>query len=160
MTPDFAGFLMETPESEWHGRVFKVDGVLSGSPITIKRVSRTISAIGKRAGVKVDQRHKRDRKTGEKVEVVKFASAHDLRRSFGTRWARRVMPAVLRQLMRHASIETTMKYYVDLDADELADELWEKHAGNTYGNTTPTTGQEQEEGHGSGEAATLETERG
>ena len=31
------------------------------------------------------------------------------------------MPAVLKELMRHESIETTMKYYVDLDADEMAD---------------------------------------
>jgi len=56
----------------------------------------------------------------------KFASAHDLRRTFGTRWARRVMPATLQLLMRHQSIETTMKYYVDLDADELGDDLWKQ----------------------------------
>jgi hypothetical protein len=52
-----------------------------------------------------------------------------------------------------------MKYYVDLDADELADELWERHAGNTLGNTTPTTGQEEQEGCDPAEAATLESER-
>ncbi len=73
----------------------------------------------------------------------KFASAHDLRRSFGTRWAKRVMPAVLKRLMRHASIQTTMGYYVDLDADEVADQLWAGWGevadpptiGNTIGNT-------------------------
>jgi hypothetical protein len=27
--------------------------------------------------------------------------------------------------MRHRSIETTMKYYVGLDADDVADELWQ-----------------------------------
>ena len=37
------------------------------------------------------------------------------------------MPAVLQRLMRHASIETTMKYYVDLEADELADGLWDDY---------------------------------
>jgi hypothetical protein len=26
--------------------------------------------------------------------------------------------------MRHRSIETTLKYYVEQDADEVADELW------------------------------------
>ena len=57
----------------------------------------------------------------------KYASAHDLRRAFGTRWASRVKPAVLQKLMRHASINTTMAYYVDLDADELGDELWRVH---------------------------------
>jgi integrase len=50
--------------------------------------------------------------------------AHDLRRRFGTRWARRVMPATLQLMMRHKSIETTMKYYVGQDADDVADELW------------------------------------
>ena len=29
--------------------------------------------------------------------------------------------------MRHKSIETTMKYYVDQDTDDLADELWADH---------------------------------
>ena len=27
-------------------------------------------------------------------------------------------------MMRHESIETTLKYYVELDADEIGDELW------------------------------------
>ena len=31
-------------------------------------------------------------------------------------------PAVL---MRHAHIQTTMQYYVDLDVDDIADEVWE-----------------------------------
>jgi hypothetical protein len=29
--------------------------------------------------------------------------------------------------MRHESIETTMGYYVDLDADELAEDLYRAH---------------------------------
>lgn len=40
----------------------------------------------------------------------KYASAHDFRRSFGERWAKVVMPAVLQQMMRHKSILTTMRY--------------------------------------------------
>ena len=39
-------------------------------------------------------------------------SAHDLRRSFGERWASRLMPQVLKELMRHESIETTLNFYV------------------------------------------------
>jgi hypothetical protein len=35
------------------------------------------------------------------------------------------MPAVLQQLMRHESIETTMRYYVGRDADAVADVLWQ-----------------------------------
>ena len=40
---------------------------------------------------------------------------------------KRVMPAVVQQLMRHASIETTMGRCVDLDVDEVADDLWAQH---------------------------------
>ncbi len=48
--------------------------------------------------------------------------------------------------MRHASIQTTMGYYVDLDVDEMADELWANHpapaavsltSGNISGNICP-----------------------
>ena len=76
-------------------------------------------------------------KFGEKAAVVvdrsggrvKFASAHDLRRSFGARWAPRVMPATLRELMRHDSIETTMRYYVGANAKSTAAALWDAHRG-------------------------------
>lgn len=57
----------------------------------------------------------------------KYASADDLRRSFGTRWASRVKPATLQLLMRHRSIETTMKYYNCQDSDDVADELWAEY---------------------------------
>jgi len=52
-----------------------------------------------------------------------FAGAHSLRRSFGTRWASRVKPAVLQKMMRHASIQTTLEYYVELDTDEVGDQI-------------------------------------
>jgi hypothetical protein len=37
------------------------------------------------------------------------------------------MPAVLQELMRHESIDTAMGFYVDLDADELAEDLYRAH---------------------------------
>jgi hypothetical protein len=77
-----------------------------------------------------------DPKTGK----VKFASAHDLRRSFGSRWARKVMPAVLQKLMRHESIETTMGYYVDLDADDLAEDLYRTHEAEQNGQRGTVSG--------------------
>ena len=52
-----------------------------------------------------------------------YATAHDLRRSFGSRWAKRVMPAVLKDLMRHSSINTTMTYYVNQSAEDVGDVL-------------------------------------
>jgi integrase len=122
MTPDFAQWLLQTPEAERVGRVFKLNGLQTGKPITPKRICRLVSKIGKAAGVVVNKAD------------GKYASAHDLRRSFGTRWAKRVMPAILKRLMRHSAIETTMGYYVALDSADVADELWA-----SYG--TPTSGQ-------------------
>ncbi len=118
MTPDFAQFLQQRPRIEREGPIFQLPGP-SGKQMTHKRVSRIVSAIGKAAGVVVN-----------KTEG-KFASAHDLRRSFGTRWASRVKPATLQLLMRHRSIETTLKYYVDQDADDVADELWRNFSSHT-----------------------------
>ena len=138
---------METPEAERTGRVFRLDGLKTRTPITAKRVCRIVGEIGRKAGVVVATVEKRKRVDGKLVAttVKKYASAHDLRRSFGTRWAKRVMPAVLKRLMRHAEIATTMKYYVTLDADAVADELWGRdweagnnlRAGNTFGNNQP-----------------------
>jgi len=65
--------------------------------------------IGKAAGIKVYINPK-------DPEKVKYASAHDLRRAFGERWAARLMPAQLKELMRHESIETTLRFYVGTDA--------------------------------------------
>ena len=42
---------------------------------------------------------------------------------------KRVMPAVLQRLMRHSAIQTTMSYYVDLAAGEVADDLWAQFGG-------------------------------
>lgn len=56
----------------------------------------------------------------------KPVSSQSFRRAFGTRWASRLMPAQLQQLMRHQNITTTMTYYVRLNADELAETLYEK----------------------------------
>ena len=115
MTPDFAEFLLQTPEARRLGLVFKIVGLQSGTPISEKRVSRILSSIGQRAGVVVNKADD------------KFASAHDLRRAFGTRWASRVKPATLQLLMRHESIETTLNYYVAQEAADVAAELWKLH---------------------------------
>ena len=109
LTPDCAEFLQQTLPKARRGLVFRLDGLQTRSPISPKRISRIISAIGEKAGVVVNKADQ------------KFASAHDLRRAFGTRWAARVKPNTLRLLMRHRSIETTLKYYVDQDADDVAD---------------------------------------
>lgn len=117
MTPDFAQFLLQTPRVAREGLVFNLVGHYTQEQMTPPRIGRIISEIGRRAGVVV------------RKSEGKFASAHDLRRSFGTRWAPKVKPATLQLLMRHRSIETTLKYYVAQDADEIADELWRTFPG-------------------------------
>ena len=47
------------------------------------------------------------------------------------------MPAVLQRLMRHASIQTTMQYYVSLEAEDTAAVLWQA-LGNSLGNSDPS----------------------
>jgi integrase len=167
MTEDFYHLIMQVPEAERTGKVFKLTGLNTGCAITGKRVCRIVAAIGKRAGVVVATVEKRKRIDAKLVATTakKFATAHDLRRSFGTRWSRRVMPAVLRRLMRHADVSTTMKYYVTIDADAVADELWGRDwesgntpaAGNTFGNNRP---QQAKEAVGDNGAAAPETPNG
>jgi len=108
MAPEFAEWLRSMPMDDREGKVFGV----ARSGFQIKTVSRVISSVGKAANVVVNK------------EQEKFGSAHDLRRGFGTRWSSRLMPADLQLLMRHESIETTLKYYVGREADGLAERIW------------------------------------
>ena len=151
MTPDFARWLLEsTPEDRRTGPVFKLPSLRDGQPISMTKVTVAIGKIGEVAGVVVANGEKRvkDKETGNQILVTmkKFATAHDLRRSFGTRWAKKVMPAVLQRLMRHASINTTMRYYVGIEADDVAAELWalDRASGNTFGNNRPLEGKAEE----------------
>ena len=109
MTPDFAEFLQAVPKESRVG--FVLNPILSrGECRRIDTVSKAICSIGERAAIKVDD------KGGKTV----WASAHDLRRAFGARWSRRVNSMVLKELMRHASVTTTEKYYVGIQSDETS----------------------------------------
>jgi integrase len=115
MTPDFAAFLQRTPLSERRGRVFELPGMRPGTlEVRSKWAGKLISKIGERARVVVagDLRD---------PDNVKFASAHDLRRAFGARWAALVEFDVLRELMRHESSETTLRFYVGRNAARTAE---------------------------------------
>jgi site-specific recombinase XerD len=129
IAPEFAEFLEATPKNERTGRIFRPMAKRAGARLPLAhRVGELVSAIGKAAGVKVHT----DPRTGR----VKYASAHDLRRSFGERWAARVMPQTLMELMRHESIETTLKFYVGRNAMKTAETLYAAVSGNTSGNTS------------------------
>jgi Site-specific recombinase XerD len=115
IAPEFALFLLETPEAARTGPVFRLDG--RRGRYRDWQVSKIVSKIGKAAGVKVYVSPK-------DPEKVKYASAHDFRRAFGVRWAARLMPAQLMELMRHESIETTLRFYVGIDAQRTAEAAW------------------------------------
>lgn len=134
MAPEFAEYLGRTPIEQRTGYVFAPMPRSSRSQrLGGVTVGRTVGEIGEKAGVKVNT----DPVTGK----VKFASAHDLRRAFGYRWSTRVMPAVLKELLRHRSIDTTMRYYVGQNAQATADVIWEAHSlaqkSNSLGNSRP-----------------------
>jgi integrase len=76
------------PRRQEGGKVF----TLSESP---REVSRRFSKLAKRAGLKI--------------------TLHDLRRSFGSRYAAVVPAPVLQRLMRHADIKTTLAFYTNVD---------------------------------------------
>jgi len=130
ITPDFAEFLSRVPEQNRRGFVFNPRTKPPGRWATglhrptAEHVGRIISELGELAGVKVGEN--------------KFASAHDFRRAFGARWATKVMPKVLQELMRHDSIQTTMNFYVGRQAEDAADAVWNamaREVGNISGNT-------------------------
>jgi integrase len=111
LAPEAAELLQTVPENERDGLVFKLKWQRAArKPARVDTVSPIITQIGKKAGVRVSD--------------TKTASAHDLRRSFGLRWADRVKPHILQQLMRHASVQTTLTFYVQSDADDMAEAVW------------------------------------
>jgi integrase len=109
VTPDFAELLRSVPENQRSGFVFN-PLLHRGQSRRRNSVSDLIRKLGESAQIKVDQ----------KADLPIWASAHDLRRAFGARWARRVSSMVLKDLMRHASVSTTEKYYVGINAAETA----------------------------------------
>lgn len=119
ITPDFVELLRSVDQLGRAGRVFRLPLLFGGRKRVIttneKTVSRKVSAIFKAAGVI----------TAKTAKGPQYATAHDLRRSFGERWAMKVRPVVLKELMRHQSLETTMKYYVGESAERTAAEVWE-----------------------------------
>ena len=117
MAPEFASMLQEGSLAQRKGFVFRLNGRgHSGGRLQANAVSKIVSDIDKAAGVKVY--------TNPRTGKVKFTSAHDLRRTFGERWAARLMPVQSMELMRHKNIETTLRYYVGANAQRTAQSIW------------------------------------
>lgn len=132
ITPDFADWLRDRQDPT--GFVFQP--LCQGLDERVDRLwaSRLISRIGEKAGIVVKETFA---ESGKKTDH--FATAHDLRRSFGARWARKVLPPVLRELMRHSDIKTTLDYYAGRNAESLAESLYSQiEAKNQQGGETAT----------------------
>jgi integrase len=99
LAPDAADFLWSLPSRA--GLVFPLTH--SVWKITRVNASRVIGAIGREAKLAIGEN--------------RWATAHDLRRSFGSRWAMKVPPLVLQKMMRHKTLSTTLRHYLELDSD-------------------------------------------
>ena len=119
LAPELVERLRRVQSSCRNGSVFPVHGVRVRLRTT-DRVGRIVSQFGRRAGVAV-----RTDSQGRR----RHATAHDLRRSFGSRWSVRVVPTVLQELMRHRNIQTTLDYYIGANAERTADAVWEAVTG-------------------------------
>lgn len=127
ITPDFAALLATVPTESRTGPVFRLPKARARGEArpTDTWVSHKVTEIGQTAGIVVDE------------TSGKFASAHDLRRSFGDRWSRKVQPKILMELMRHEDISTTLRYYVRSDSEATAATLWgDATPGDSLGDTS------------------------
>jgi len=116
MTPELHKWLCKTPLNQRQGKVAPLPlseriGIKSPGPVLAKEASYWITDLGEECGIVVS-------------DDGKFASAHDLRRAYGARWAKVVRPLTLQRLMRHRDFTTTLKYYIGLDAEDAGAELW------------------------------------
>ena len=97
-----------------------MDPILNaGNRVCLDTVKRVLRDTGKLAGIETVRRRNRD----SDELTISYASAHDLRRTFAERMVKEVMPDVLMGLMRHSSIEVTMKYYVGENAKKTSSQL-------------------------------------
>lgn len=125
LLPGFEALLLETPEAKRNDWIFNPLSLQLrlGRKVRHQRpdaewVGKIISRIGKEAKIVVADA---DKKTGR---PVKYASAHDLRRSCGNRLRNAgVPPLVISRVMRHASWETTRKHYAPGDVQKDAELL-------------------------------------
>lgn len=132
LVPWFEALLLKTPVEKRTGWIFNPMSLQLrlGRKVRHERpdaewVGKVISRIGEAAKIVVEQA---DEQTGR---PVKYATAHDLRRSCGERLRDAgVPPLVICRVMRHSSWETTRKHYapgnIQRDAEVLRDLLGEE----------------------------------
>ena len=117
LVPWFESLLLETPPGARRGWVFQAvtkrrmrADSLEGARPTKEWVGKVITNIGKAAGIVVEPANP---VTGC---PEKYASAHDLRRSFGQRLRDAgVPPLTISGVMRHSSWDTTQRHYAPMN---------------------------------------------
>jgi integrase len=132
LLPWFEDLLLETPEAERFGWVFNPMSlqVQHERPVKFQRpnaewVGKIICRIGKAAGVVVLA----DNGKGK----PKFASAHDLRRTCTERLVSAgVDERDVARVLRHASVETTRRYYAPGDVQASAEVIRERLGVPTF----------------------------
>jgi len=140
LSPEFIEFLEQTPADERTGFVFNPQaerpGACNYERPSVHRASRIIAETGREAGiiVKHDTELNDDGSLRDRHE---YASAHDLRRTFGYRWATRIQPQVLMLIMRHSNIATTMQFYAQLKASDAARAMAEAAANGSHSRRSP-----------------------
>lgn len=128
LLPWFESVLLGIPAEARTGWVFEPQSLQlkKGRKVRHRRpeaewVGKVIGRIGKSAGVIVEPA---DERTGR---PIKYATAHDLRRSCGERLREAgVPPLVICRVMRHSSWETTRKHYAPGDIQQDAAVLLSK----------------------------------
>jgi len=139
LAPEFGAMLEAVPADLRSGFVFS-PMMSNGKRAAVKAVIRVVAEAGRRANVKTW--------TSGKSGKTKCASAHDLRRSFGTRWSSRIMPAVLQTMMRHASIQTTLTFYVTRNAVTAGDVIREAFERTQQVNSSLNTVAKESQNYG------------
>lgn len=127
LLPDFERLLHQTPPASCAGWVFNPQSLQANVGRQRRHgrpqpdwVGKVISRIGEAANVVVSP-------ASEKLDKpAKFASTHDLRRSCGERLVDSGVPqAIIQRILRHASWDTTKRFYVTGAVQKDAETLWE-----------------------------------
>lgn len=134
--PEFSALLDSVPNEQRTGYIFspKPRRTMKGR-LSVHQMGRIVCDIGKASGVVVN-------KTGKR------ASAHDLRRTFAMRLIRRGVNLVdVQSVMRHADFTTTRAFYLQAEAEEVAERLAEKMGPAKKYLGTPADEEQKKDSH-------------
>ncbi|KKN36154.1 hypothetical protein LCGC14_0776370 [marine sediment metagenome] len=119
MIPPLVKLLRKIPLGQQEGFVFN-PRLLKGITRSRETTSEIIRKIGQAAEIQVGTRLKKDREAATAVTVPKYASAHDLKRTFVQILIRQGLhPSEVMLFAQHQSYETTARHYAEHDATRL-----------------------------------------